>query len=194
MRRRRRIACGSAVLAATLAGALLGGFVAEAPSRGATVVEPSSALAERSLAGIAQGSTQATVAKLETSLASSPGDPDALASLGLAYQIRWRETGDAGFLPAPRRRCKGLSPPLLPIRQRRSVARTLPSSAISFAMRSSSGGGHIGLPRTLRDRSESSAMQRSSSAATAPRSRPSSEWCRSSRASPRTPASRTRES
>ncbi|MCY7304173.1 MAG: hypothetical protein LH654_14320, partial [Thermoleophilia bacterium] len=50
----------------------------------------------------AMGGTEATVARLETRLAASPDDLEALATLGLAYQVRWRETGDASYLPRSR--------------------------------------------------------------------------------------------
>jgi tetratricopeptide (TPR) repeat protein len=90
---------GGAVAIVLLAGGLLGGVFAESPSAGPTAVGSSQAVSESALSGIAQGGAQATVASLETALVSSPRDPDMLASLGLAYQIRWRETGDASYLP-----------------------------------------------------------------------------------------------
>jgi tetratricopeptide (TPR) repeat protein len=99
MRHRTKLFAGTAVAVALLAGALFGGVLAESPSAGSTAVGSPQAISESALAGIAQGGTQATIAKLEAALGSNPTNPDALASLGLAYQIRWRETGDSGFLP-----------------------------------------------------------------------------------------------
>ncbi len=99
MRHRPKLIFGSAVAVALLAGALFGGVLAESPSAGSKAVEAPEAISESALSEIAQGGTQATIAKLEAALAQSPGNPDALASLGLAYQVRWRETGDASFLP-----------------------------------------------------------------------------------------------
>lgn len=99
MRDRTKLLAGSAVAVALLAGALFGGVLAESPSAGSTAVGSPRTIAETALSGIALGGTQAAIAKLEAALASSPKNADALASLGLAYQIRWRETGDASYLP-----------------------------------------------------------------------------------------------
>lgn len=113
MRHRTKLLVGSAVAVALLAGALFGGVLAESPSAGSTAVESPQAISESALSGIAQGGAQAAIAKLETALASAPGDPGTLASLGLAYQVRWRETGDSGFLPrsqAALRKALGGSP------------------------------------------------------------------------------------
>jgi tetratricopeptide (TPR) repeat protein len=43
--------------------------------------------------------TAAAVLDLESRVAATPDDPDLLTQLGFAYQLRWRETADAGFLP-----------------------------------------------------------------------------------------------
>ena len=102
MRHRTKLVAGSAVAVALLAGALFGGALTESPSAGQAgppAVESPQAISEGALSEIAQGGAQETVAKLEAALVSSPRDPDTLASLGLAYQIRWRETGDASYLP-----------------------------------------------------------------------------------------------
>jgi tetratricopeptide (TPR) repeat protein len=99
MSHRTKILTGGSVAIALLAGALFGGVLAESPSAGSTAVESPQVMSESALSATALGSTQATIAKLETALASSPKNPDALVSLGLAYQVRWRETGDSGFLP-----------------------------------------------------------------------------------------------
>ena len=101
MRHRTKILAGGALAVALLVGALFGGVLSESPSAGSTPVEVPGQISESALSGIAQGGTgtQATVAKLEATLKASPDDPDTLASLGLAYQIRWRETGDSSYLP-----------------------------------------------------------------------------------------------
>ena len=49
--------------------------------------------------GVSAGGARTAVAELEAALAGSPRDPGLLASLGLAYQVRWRETGDVSYLP-----------------------------------------------------------------------------------------------
>jgi len=99
MRHRTKLLVGGAVAIALLAGGLLGGVFAESPSAGPTAVDSSQAISESALSGIAQGGAEATITRLEAALVSAPRNPEALASLGLAYQVRWRETGDAGFLP-----------------------------------------------------------------------------------------------
>ncbi len=99
MTRRTKLLVGGAVSIALVAGALFGGVLAESPSAGPTAVESPSAVSESALSGIAAGGTQGTVSRLEAALKQAPNDPTALSTLGLAYQLRWRETGDAGYLP-----------------------------------------------------------------------------------------------
>jgi tetratricopeptide (TPR) repeat protein len=99
MRHRTKLLVGGAVAIVLLAGGLLGGVFAESPSAGPTGVGSAQAISESALSGIAQGGTEATITRLEAALASAPRNTEALSSLGLAYQVRWRETGDAGFLP-----------------------------------------------------------------------------------------------
>lgn len=103
MRRRTTLLLGSAIAAALLAGGLFGGVLAESPSAGPTSAASSQAIAERALSGVAGGGTAATVAQLEAGLRTAPNDPDRLATLGLAYQLRWRETGDSSYLPRSER-------------------------------------------------------------------------------------------
>jgi tetratricopeptide (TPR) repeat protein len=93
------IAAATLVVALSL-GALLGGALGELRSS-AAAVPPSPLLdADPLLAGVGGGrSTAATIAALERELASRPSDADRLGTLGLAYQVRWRETGDPTFLP-----------------------------------------------------------------------------------------------
>jgi tetratricopeptide (TPR) repeat protein len=93
------IAAATLVVALSL-GALLGGTLGELrPS--AAAVGPSPHLdADALLGGLGGGhTTAATIAALERDLASRPADPEGLGTLGLAYQVRWRETGDPTFLP-----------------------------------------------------------------------------------------------
>ncbi len=99
MRHRKKLLAGSAVAVALLGGSLFGGVLAESPSAGSTAADARGVIADSALSGTLGGGAQAAIAKLETALVSSPKNVDALASLGLAYQVRWRETGDSGFLP-----------------------------------------------------------------------------------------------
>ena len=39
------------------------------------------------------------MSRLEDAVRARPHDADALVQLGYAYQLRWRETGDASYLP-----------------------------------------------------------------------------------------------
>ena len=100
MRHRTKLLAGSAVAVALLAGALFSGVLAGVSrSRLAGRRHLAGGLGERTLRDLPQGGTEATIARLETALAPAPNNQDALATLGLAYQMRWRETGDSGYLP-----------------------------------------------------------------------------------------------
>jgi tetratricopeptide (TPR) repeat protein len=85
-------------MVALVLGSLVGGVLAGPSASGPSAAAPQ-ALAERALAGTAGGVTAASVAGLEAQLQARPQDPDLLAQLGFAYQLRWRETADASFLP-----------------------------------------------------------------------------------------------
>ena len=98
MRHRTQFLAGTAVVVVLLVGALFSGVLAESPSAGSTAAGLPLANPVAAVTGLGEASTQATIAKLEAALASAPKNPAALASLGLAYQIRWRETGDASYL------------------------------------------------------------------------------------------------
>jgi tetratricopeptide (TPR) repeat protein len=87
-----------AVAAALALGALVGSVLAERPAAAPSSVVPG-ALAERALSGAAGRIGASTVAGLEERTRARPGDAELLTQLGLAYQLRWRETGDASFLP-----------------------------------------------------------------------------------------------
>ena len=99
MRRGTALLVGGAIAVALALGGLVGGVLAESPSAGPSPAAPV-ALAERALTGAAGGISAAAVAGLEAAgRGRSPRDADLLMQLGFAYQLRWRETADASFLP-----------------------------------------------------------------------------------------------
>jgi tetratricopeptide (TPR) repeat protein len=98
VRRSTALLVASATAVALAIGALVGGVVTEAPSAGSTAPAPQSAFAERALSVAAGGVSATTVAGLEQEVRARPGDAGALVQLGFAYQLRWRETGDASYL------------------------------------------------------------------------------------------------
>jgi tetratricopeptide (TPR) repeat protein len=89
---------GCAIAVALALGGLVGGVLAESPSADSSSVAPV-ALADRALAGAAGGVTATTVAGLEGQVRVQPKDAGLLTQLGFAYQLRWRETADATYLP-----------------------------------------------------------------------------------------------
>jgi tetratricopeptide (TPR) repeat protein len=102
MRRRTKLLVGGATAVAITLGSLLGGVFVR-PSSPASSAVPAQALAERALGPAASGATETTVLDLEARARVSPRDPDLLTQLGFAYQLRWRETADASFLPLSQR-------------------------------------------------------------------------------------------
>jgi tetratricopeptide (TPR) repeat protein len=98
VRRRTTLLVGGAVAVALALGGLVGGVLAEPSSSGQPTVAPR-ALAEQALSGAAGGLAASTVAELEAELRAAPGDAALLTQLGFAYQLSWRETTDASFLP-----------------------------------------------------------------------------------------------
>ena len=98
MRRRTTLLAGGAIAVALALGGLVGGVFAESPSAGPPTAVPR-ALAERALGGAAGGVSASTVFGLEEQARARPGDAEVLTQLGFAYQLRWRETADASFLP-----------------------------------------------------------------------------------------------
>ena len=102
-RRRTALLAGLVVAVVLVLGSLFGGVLAEprsAEARGGVPLR----LDEAALAGFApRAGTAAVVRALESVLRDDPADADRLATLGLAYQLRWRETGDASFLPLSER-------------------------------------------------------------------------------------------
>jgi tetratricopeptide (TPR) repeat protein len=99
VRRRTALLVASATAIALAVGGLVGGVLTESPSAGAGGPAAPSAFAEQALSVSAGGVSARTVAGLEQEVRARPGDPEALTQLGFAYQLRWRETGDASFLP-----------------------------------------------------------------------------------------------
>jgi tetratricopeptide (TPR) repeat protein len=98
---RRTIALVAAAAAALLVvGSLLGGVLGELrTAEGA----PSSSPRLEVDAALPLGGTAVAVTRLERAVQDDPRDADRLGELGLAYQLRWRETGDPSFLPLSER-------------------------------------------------------------------------------------------
>jgi tetratricopeptide (TPR) repeat protein len=88
---------GGALAVALALGGLVGGVLAE-PSSSLPAAVPQ-ALSQEASAGRPGGASAATVAELEAEARLRPRDPKLLTQLGFAYQLRWRETADASFLP-----------------------------------------------------------------------------------------------
>jgi tetratricopeptide (TPR) repeat protein len=102
VRRTTALLVGGATAVALALGSLAGGVFAEPPAAAPPAVH-SQNLADRALRGAAGGTTAGGVADLESRVAESPRDPELLTQLGFAYQLRWRETADPGFLPQSER-------------------------------------------------------------------------------------------
>ena len=109
MKRGSGLLVATAVLVAVLGvGGLYGGVLGELRSGGGAATAASRpALDADPLALPLAGGTAATVARLEREVRSDPRDADRLGELGLAYQLRWRETGDPSFLPLSERGAPG---------------------------------------------------------------------------------------
>ncbi|MBA2641503.1 MAG: tetratricopeptide repeat protein [Actinobacteria bacterium] len=101
MRRTTALLVGGATAVALALGGLVGGVLAESPSAVASSAAPSgqSVFADRALTGAVGGVTASTVIGLEEEVRARPADADLLVQLAFAYQLRWRETADASFLP-----------------------------------------------------------------------------------------------
>ena len=108
MTRRTAMLVGGVAAAVLTLGSLFGGVVAESGTTGVTAVAAPRLDVETALSGFARGGGAAgTIATLEADLRAAPRDPVRLATLGLAYQVRWRETGDPTFLPLSERALRG---------------------------------------------------------------------------------------
>ena len=102
MRRTRLLLAGAMLLALALGG-LYGGALADLGPAGTPRRVPAID-ADTVLSGFGRnGGTAATIARLEGELRTQGNDPEQLSQLGLAYQVRWRETGNAAFLPLSER-------------------------------------------------------------------------------------------
>ena len=99
MRRRTTLLLGGAVAVALGLGSLVGGVLAESRSAVSASPAASGALVEHALTGTAGGVGAAGVSRLEAQVHARPRDPELLVQLGFAYQLRWRETADASYLP-----------------------------------------------------------------------------------------------
>jgi len=95
---RKAFLVGSATAAALALGGLAGGVLAESRSAAPSSAAPV-ALAERALTRAAGGISSSAVAGLEDQVRVEPKDAALLTQLGFAYQLRWRETADASYLP-----------------------------------------------------------------------------------------------
>jgi len=98
VRRKTILFVGGATAVALALGGLVGGVLTE--SRGST--SPTTApvaLADRALTGAAASIGASATSALEARVRAEPKDAEALTELGFAYQLRWRETADASYLP-----------------------------------------------------------------------------------------------
>jgi tetratricopeptide (TPR) repeat protein len=109
MKTRTRIVLLAATVGVVLGGLALGGvFSGErprgltaadfAPQAGVAGVGDENAALRKLLEGFSTGDTAAFAAALERNVARNAGDVDSLTLLGLTYQQRARETGDATYL------------------------------------------------------------------------------------------------
>jgi tetratricopeptide (TPR) repeat protein len=87
---------GAAAALAAALGLLFGGVFRSSAAPVAADVLPS-AVADQLQRGFAAGDTQALVSALQAELKADPRNVKAYENLGLAYQQRARETGDASF-------------------------------------------------------------------------------------------------
>ncbi len=100
MRRTAALVVGGAVAVALALGSLFAGVFTEPRPAGATATAAPRLDVETALSGFGRGGgTAATIGTLEAEIRTAPRNPDRLGVLGLAYQVRWRETGDPTFLP-----------------------------------------------------------------------------------------------
>src|SRR5262245_53927210 len=104
MKRTAALLVGGAVAVALALGSLFAGVLTEPRPAGATATAAPRLDVETALSGFGRGGgTAAMIRSLEAEIRTAPRDPDRLGVLGLAYQVRWRETGDPTFLPLSER-------------------------------------------------------------------------------------------
>jgi tetratricopeptide (TPR) repeat protein len=98
---RTRVLVAAATLVTAAIVLLLGGVLATSSSAGPGGSAAAPVTPERSLAGFGAGgeATVGLVHRMEQAVRRNPSDVKSLATLGLAYEQRWRETGDSSFLP-----------------------------------------------------------------------------------------------
>jgi tetratricopeptide (TPR) repeat protein len=110
---RLRIGLAGAVAAIVATASLLGGVLRDSAPAGAAQGVAGPAAGELLAAGLGAGDTAELVRGLERALRARPDDVRANVLLGLAYQQRARETGDAAYYPrseAVLRRALALAP------------------------------------------------------------------------------------
>ena len=98
MRRRSILLVGVATAAVLALGGLVGGVLVESNGSPAPTAAPVG-LADRALTNTAVGIGASATQTLEARVRAEPRDAGALTELGFAYQLRWRETADAAYLP-----------------------------------------------------------------------------------------------
>ena len=190
---KRRLLVATAAAVSTAAALLGGGLTARGT---APAVRPKAApQTDQLAAGFAAGNTQALVAQLQAGLRARPENVRGLDLLGLAYQQRARETGDPSYYVKSdgvlrRARCGSRRT----ISTRRAGWPRSRSRVIASPWRSHSGAARSRSRPRPPATTASSATRSSSSAGTGRRSPRSTRWRVSSRASRRTPASRTHAS
>jgi tetratricopeptide (TPR) repeat protein len=94
----RRLLIAGTVAALAVTVLLLGGVLRGEPAQPAHAAAPEAFAAERLESGFAAGDTPTLVARLEGAVRAGAGDTRSVTLLGLAYQQRFRETGDPSFL------------------------------------------------------------------------------------------------
>jgi tetratricopeptide (TPR) repeat protein len=94
----RRLLIAGTVAALAAAVLLLGGALRGESAQPAHAAVPEALAAERLESGFAAGDTPTFVARLEGTVRAGRGDTRSLTLLGLAYQQRFRETGDPSYL------------------------------------------------------------------------------------------------
>jgi len=92
------VAGATAVALALALGGLLGGVLAESGGSTSPTAAPV-ALADGALTGAVASIGASATTALEARVRVEPKDAEALTELGVAYQLRWRETADASYLP-----------------------------------------------------------------------------------------------
>lgn len=100
MGHRRAFLVGGALAAALALGGLVGGVLAEPRQESTTAASVApGALAQWARTGSAGGVGTLGLRRLEAEVRSAPRNAKLLTQLGYAYQLRWRVTSDASYLP-----------------------------------------------------------------------------------------------